>query len=118
VPEIVFCVLMALLEYDTASMRDMSLATGYDVGKYSVVVRRMTELGWLVKPWNGGWRITERGKIGLAIEVGRRARKMRSGGRRQRAIAVRKFLVMENVISCSYNDGSDHVSGTCAGEAS
>ncbi len=99
-PEVVFCILMALLEYDSeASVHEMSAASGYDVGKYMKVVTRMMVLGWVVKPWNGRWSITERGKIAVAIEVGCRARSAASGTRRKKS-QVRQFM---------YGDGTEIV---------
>jgi hypothetical protein len=93
-PEVAFCILIALLEHDEATARQMSVATGYDVGKYMRPITQMMLLGWVVKPWNGVWKITERGKIVLAIETGRRSRRRRSGLPWKR-FTLRKFLEME-----------------------
>lgn len=73
-PEVVFCILMALLENSESSSAQISAASGYQFDKYQRVAAHMVSLGWMRKPWNGKWQITERGKIVLAIEVGRRTK--------------------------------------------
>lgn len=90
-PEVAFCILIGLLEYREASVHEMSAASGYDVGKYSMILARLVALGWLTKPWNGRWAISERGRLVSALEAARRQRDMRRG-RRSRRITVRKFM--------------------------
>lgn len=100
-PGVAFCILIALLEYDEASVHQMSASSGYDVGKYIKVVNRMIMLGWVLKVWNGRWSITERGKIVAAIEVGRRSRSVRSRakGEKMKKMTVRRFYDISDVLS-------------------
>jgi len=84
-PEFVFYILMALTEQDEMSVHELSAASGYNLGMEGWVrshwktMRRMLALGLIRKPWNGRWMITERGKIALAIAVGRRSRRRALG---------------------------------------
>lgn len=86
-PEFVFCMLMALTEMDEMSVHELAAATGYSLGAEGLggghwkAMQRMMEVGLVRKPWKGRWMITERGKIALAIEVGRRTRRLSQGKR-------------------------------------
>ena len=92
-PEAAFCILMALVEYvGYASTHQISAASGYDVTRYWYMIKRLEDRGCVFKPFNGGWIITERGKIAVAIEVGRRARAVSSGVPRKRTQA-REFML-------------------------
>lgn len=83
-PEIAFCVLMGLLEFEEASEFQISVASGYSPkgnqssGLYRTL-RALVRMEFVRRPWAGKWAITERGKIALAIEVGRRTKQRHAG---------------------------------------
>lgn len=81
-PDFVFCILMALTEYDIATPAQIVAASGYNcfnshgqrTGRCHTAMQQMIKLGLIGRPWHGVWMITEKGKIALAIEVGKRSR--------------------------------------------
>lgn len=100
-PEVVFAILLALCEGEM-DRYEISAATGYADGYMGLVSQGMVERGWVgshycsssdrVRKSGGGrkagskWWITERGKIAVAIEVGRRAKERACGVRRDRPL--------------------------------
>ena len=73
--EVVFCILMALIEYQgTAHFSDIECASGFTSDSFYGQARRLLSRGWISHPYYGCWMITERGKIALAVEVGRRTK--------------------------------------------
>jgi hypothetical protein len=78
-PEVVFCYLMAMVKLDRdARAQEISEVAGYSSTGFQGVFQPMERRGWVVRPLVNRYMITERGKIALAIEVGRRARGMKS----------------------------------------
>lgn len=76
VKEAAFCFLSALVMHGgEADAAQISEASGYAFERYQVVSNKMIANCLLRKPWAGRWQITERGKIALAIETGRRTKR-------------------------------------------
>jgi hypothetical protein len=71
-----FCVLMALVKCDgKAGVYTLDEESGYSRTTIIKHCKALIERGWIVRFHHGPWYITERGKIALAIEVGRRSKK-------------------------------------------
>lgn len=72
-PDAVLAILMALINLGDAGTRYQIIAeSGYDSHNY--IMPRLLERNWILQPFVGLWIITERGKIAVAIEVGRRTK--------------------------------------------
>lgn len=64
-------ILGALVEYGGIARRiEVQVATGYGLDMTCIHLRRLADLGLVEKPYHGTFRITECGKIALAIERG------------------------------------------------
>jgi hypothetical protein len=81
---------MSLLEYEDATKWQLEASSGYVISKYQRALDLLVSLEWVRKPWNGRWGITERGKIALAIEVGRRTKQR--GRASFRPIKMKAFM--------------------------
>jgi len=77
-PDVVFAILGALVRLGRAD-RAWSIAevSGYSSNYFARVKPDLLMLGWIERPFSMNYRITERGKIALAIETGRRTRRRR-----------------------------------------
>jgi hypothetical protein len=94
-PEVIFCVMMALTEFQQASREQIIAASGYAWGSFDAVFPKMMEIGYIRKPWNGRWQITERGKIALAIEVGRRTKQRARMHKGRQRYSLKSFMLSE-----------------------
>jgi DNA-binding IclR family transcriptional regulator len=84
VPDMAMAILGALVELGKpASLSEIIAASGYEYGSFYRAAGPIMRHGWMRKPFNGRYEITERGKIALAIEIGRRTKARSLGyGRR------------------------------------
>ncbi len=73
-PDAVLAILMALVNMGgTGSRHEVGVVSGYE-GSLDYIPARLFERGWIVGRYMRKWQITERGKIAVAIEMGRRSR--------------------------------------------
>lgn len=75
--EVTFCILMALVQLGgLAEGAALIRRAGYTRSKFRVVAwPQIRAYQWALKARSGRYEITERGKIALAIEVGRRTKR-------------------------------------------
>ena len=82
-PEAVFCILRAMtLIGDISHRKEIANAAGYETLTFVRYASSMIRAGFIVKPFAGKFAITEKGKIALAIEMGRRSKFAYNGLRR------------------------------------
>ena len=72
--EMAFCVLMALTRVAQARYQEIAEISGYSRQGMHNLLPYLIQRGCVHKPCHGQFQITERGKIALAIEVGKRTR--------------------------------------------
>ncbi len=87
-------ILGALIEIDRpATIAEIIAASGYEEGSVRRVVIPLRRWGLVDKPFLGRYIIAERGKIALAIEVGRRTKSRGRG----LAVVTQSFSSFERV---------------------
>ena len=76
-PDYILAILLAVVEYGDggATLTEIIVASGYLSGTVYRAAPGLLDRGWIARPSYGRrWFATERGKIAVAIEVGRRAK--------------------------------------------
>lgn len=74
-PEVLFCIMKALIEGgDFLKVEQISAYSGYEIGTIRRAIPVMLGLNWVVRPQPGIYALAERGKMALAIQVGRKSR--------------------------------------------
>jgi DNA-binding IclR family transcriptional regulator len=90
-PHLVFAILGALVERDgLGRVVQIMAASGYELTSVQRAIIPMVKQGWVARPFQGLWILTERGKIAFAIETGRRT-KARARGEHYAAQPYRDF---------------------------
>jgi DNA-binding IclR family transcriptional regulator len=92
-PEAIFATLTALVELmdRPASSHDIAAASGFSGNYLYRMSCRLESLGW-VAALPGRWWITERGKIVLAIERGRRSKAIYATGKVRNPPPIKAYL--------------------------
>jgi hypothetical protein len=74
-PNATMAALRAIIEHGGfASRYQIQAASRYELLSSDRVLFTIQKYGWVYRPYNGFWAITERGKLVLAIEIGRRTK--------------------------------------------
>lgn len=74
-PDVTVAVLKAIIEYGGFANRfQIEAASRYQVLSSDRALFAIQKYGWVYRPYHGFWAITERGKIVLAVEIGRRTK--------------------------------------------
>jgi hypothetical protein len=97
-PNVVFCVLMALVkDGGIANIYQLVAGSGYEHSYVWTIMSGLRERCWVYKPTWHSYGITERGKIALAIEVGIRARAAARGNHRKR-VSVKGYVTEKRAL--------------------
>lgn len=75
-PDAVFAILGALVRLERESRAwEIADVAGYSINYFARIKFVLFDRGWIERPFAMSYRITERGKIALAIETGRRTKR-------------------------------------------
>ena len=89
--EMAFCILMALTRVKQAGYHTIAEISGYSRQGMHNILPYLIQRGCVRKPCHGQFQITERGKIALAIEVGKRTRARAERHAKRRETAAREM---------------------------
>jgi len=76
-PDCILAIMLGILEFETtgAKLHQIAAASGYEPGTAHRLQLPLIRRGWAVRlDFANRWWVTERGKIAVAIEIGRRSR--------------------------------------------
>jgi hypothetical protein len=74
-PDVVFAIMQAIVYYGGyANKYQVAADSGYSLGSVNRMIFSILDREWAYSPYNGLFGLTERGKLVLAIETGRRTK--------------------------------------------
>lgn len=97
-PDVVIAILGAVVALENGDAIEISDVSGYEISYFYRAAPPLLQRGWIFRPFHGKYQMTERGKIVLAIEIGRRT-KARNAGYKNKCQSFDKFEVERRVVA-------------------